>query len=70
MGLLVKSTAPPEFWQAIGKSAADYPDISLASFFAKNLLPVTLGNIVGGSVLVGLVYGSVYLRKRPEATPR
>ena len=31
-----------------------------------NLLPVTLGNIIGGTVLVGLAYWFVYLRgKRP-----
>ena len=28
----------------------------------RNLVPVTLGNIVGGGVLVGLVYWFVYLR--------
>ena len=26
------------------------------SFFVSNLLPVTLGNIVGGAVLVGMLY--------------
>lgn len=31
--------------------------------FGYNLLPVTLGNIIGGSVLVALVYWLVYLRK-------
>jgi formate transporter len=30
--------------------------------FINNLLPVTIGNIIGGSVLVGLVYWFVYLR--------
>jgi formate/nitrite transporter len=30
--------------------------------FARNLLPVTAGNIVGGSVLVALVYYVIYLR--------
>jgi formate/nitrite transporter FocA (FNT family) len=30
--------------------------------FYANLLPVTLGNIVGGSVLVGLVYHLIYRR--------
>lgn len=30
--------------------------------FAGNLVPVILGNIVGGSVLVGLVYYVIYLR--------
>jgi formate transporter len=32
--------------------------------FIGNLLPVTLGNIVGGGVLVALVYWLVYLRGR------
>jgi formate/nitrite transporter FocA (FNT family) len=33
-------------------------------FFLGNLLPVTLGNVVGGAVLVGAVYWFVYLRPR------
>lgn len=32
------------------------------TFLVDNLLPVTIGNIIGGSVLVGLVYWFVYLR--------
>ena len=36
-------------------------DIGLPEF-AANLLPVTLGNIVGGGVFVGLVYYVVYVR--------
>jgi len=32
-----------------------------------NLIPVTLGNIVGGSVLVGLVYVSIYNKTRGTA---
>lgn len=31
--------------------------------FLNNLIPVTLGNIVGGGVLVATVYWSIYLRK-------
>ena len=31
-----------------------------------NLVPVTLGNIVGGSLLVALVYWVVYLRKSED----
>jgi formate/nitrite transporter FocA (FNT family) len=34
------------------------------SFFADNLVPVTLGNIIGGTVLVAAVYWFVYLRPR------
>ena len=31
---------------------------------SANLVPVTLGNIVGGTILVGAVYWLVYLRGR------
>ena len=34
------------------------------SFVVNNLVPVTIGNIFGGAVLVGLVYWFVYLRER------
>ncbi len=33
-----------------------------AADMAHNLLPVIAGNIVGGSVLVALVYWAIYLR--------
>lgn len=39
--------------------------VTLASFLG-NLIPVTLGNIVGGSVFVALVYWMIYLRN-PES---
>lgn len=38
--------------------------IDFAALFA-NLIPVTVGNIVGGGVLVALVYWLVYLRPSP-----
>ena len=38
-------------------------DVTVADLFA-NLVPVTLGNIVGGAGLVGLVYWIVYSRNR------
>jgi formate/nitrite transporter len=63
IGLLVKATAPPEFWAAIGKTAADYANLTWSNFFIANLLPVTIGNIIGGSVMVGLVYWFIYIRK-------
>jgi formate/nitrite transporter FocA (FNT family) len=33
-----------------------------------NLAPVIAGNIVGGSVLVALVYWVIYLRGRPPGS--
>jgi formate transporter len=45
----------------------DQPHVTWSNFLIDNLVPVTLGNIVGGAVLVGLVYWFVYRRHRPEA---
>jgi formate/nitrite transporter len=65
IALFIKAAAPDSFWSAIGKTASDYPDLTWDRFLVGNLLPVTLGNIVGGAVLVGAVYWFVYLRKQP-----
>jgi formate transporter FocA len=64
MGLLIKEYAPDEFWELAGAEAADYPDITLGNVVVDNLIPVTIGNVIGGSVMVGLVYWAVYLRGR------
>jgi formate transporter len=63
LGLFVKASAPVTFWEAIGKTAADYTNLTWSNFFLANLLPVTLGNIFGGSVMVGLVYWFIYIRR-------
>ena len=63
MGLFIKAGAPDSFWKAIGKTAADYPALTWDNFFVGNLLPVTIGNIIGGSIMVAAVYWFVYLRK-------
>ncbi len=65
-GLLIKNTSNESFWNSIGKTAADYPALTFENFIANNLIPVTIGNIIGGAVLVGTVYWFVYLRKRSE----
>ena len=75
IALFIKAGAPPQFWLEIGKTAADYSNVTWYNFFVANLLPVTLGNIVGGALMVGLVYWFIYLRpswtghtEEPEAT--
>ena len=45
-----------------GKPAGDFAGLTVQTFLTKNLVPVTLGNIVGGGLLVGLVYWFVYTR--------
>jgi formate/nitrite transporter len=61
MGMFIKLGAPDTFWKAIGKAPADYPDLIWTNFLG-NLIPVTAGNIIGGSLMVGAVYWFVYLR--------
>jgi formate/nitrite transporter len=60
--LLVRAWAPATFWEAAGKTAVDFPHLTWQGFFVNNLLPVTIGNIIGGTLLVGGVYWWVYLR--------
>lgn len=62
IGLFIKSFAGTDFWTAIGKLPTDYANLSWGAFFLKNLLPVTIGNIIGGAGFVGLVYWFIYLR--------
>jgi len=62
-GLFVKSN------QAFVDSQQGLPDLSSltwSNFLWANLVPVTIGNIVGGAVMVGAIYWFVYLRPRPE----
>ena len=45
-----------------GLDVANYANLTWGNFFLHNLLPVTIGNIIGGAVMVGLVYWFIYLR--------
>jgi formate transporter len=65
IALLIKAGAPPSFWAQIGSSPAAYPDLTWQGFLLANLLPVTLGNLIGGTLLVGGIYWFVYLRREP-----
>jgi formate/nitrite transporter len=62
-GLAIKAWAGPEFWSVIGKTAAAYPDLALGGVL-HNIVVATVGNLVGGSLMVGAVYWFVYLRVR------
>jgi formate transporter FocA len=61
IGLFIKNFAGSGFWETIGKTAADYVNLTWGAFFIKNLLPVTIGNIIGGAGFVGLAYWFIYL---------
>lgn len=66
LAMFVKNSGDAAFFDAIGKTAADFPHLTWSNFFVANLLPVTIGNIIGGAIMVGLVYWFVYSRKTAD----
>jgi formate transporter len=67
VSLFIKNSGDSNFFNLIGRTAADFPNLTWGNFFIKNLVPVTIGNIIGGALMVGLVYWFVYLRKSATA---
>jgi len=63
MGLMLKSKADPRLWELLDASPAHYESLNLQNYIIYNLLPVSIGNIIGGAVFVGLAYWFIYLRK-------
>jgi formate/nitrite transporter len=61
IGLLIKRD---EAFVSSLDAAPDLTGLTWRSMFADNLLPVTIGNIIGGALLVGAVYWFVFLRGR------
>lgn len=64
LGLLIEHGAPASFWADLGRSAPVIP----VGHFLVNLAAVTLGNWVGGALLVGGVYWFIY-RRPSRRTP-
>ncbi|MCD4709281.1 MAG: formate/nitrite family transporter [Bacteroidales bacterium] len=60
MGILVKSM--------INSTAVQFESISWGNFLYANLLPVTIGNIIGGSIFVGLAYWFAYVYKNKRSS--
>jgi formate transporter len=62
MGLLVKSDSAFTAQHPV----AGVAHLTWGRFFAANLLPVTIGNVIGGAVMVGAIYWFIYLRHEEE----
>ena len=60
LGILVRTYAGAEFWATSGLDQAAYADLTWSGFLVDNLLPVTLGNIVGGGVMIGVLYWTIF----------
>jgi formate/nitrite transporter len=66
MGLLIKN-----FDQSFAATTnIDLSGLTWGAFLVNNLLPVSIGNIIGGSVFVAAVYWSIFLRRKPNSIER
>ncbi len=64
IGLAVKEWGSDSFYATSGVAPDDFGDLTVANAVVDNLIPVTIGNVIGGSVMVGLVYWVIYIRAR------
>jgi formate/nitrite transporter len=60
IGLLLKGT---EVGQFVENTGTDLTNLNLQGFLLNNLVPVTIGNIIGGAVFVGMAYWYLYVYK-------
>lgn len=59
-GLFIKQFDPA----FIVVTEVDVANLTWGNFLLNNLLPVTIGNIIGGGVLVAAIYWSIFLRTK------
>jgi formate/nitrite transporter len=62
VALLVKTD---DGWMNGAAGLPDLGNVTWGDFLVDNLLPVTIGNVIGGGIMVGAVYWFVYLRRPP-----
>jgi formate transporter len=60
MGILLANQ--PALVQAAGLTPANLANLNIMGL-VNNLIPVTIGNIIGGGILIGIVYWTTYLRQ-------
>jgi len=60
MGLLIKQLDPAY----AASTGIDLTDLTYSAFIVNNLIPVTIGNIIGGTLFVAGVYWAVFLKRR------
>ncbi len=52
----------PAYISTVGDKVANLDRLTWQAFVFNNLIPVTIGNIIGGAVLVAAVYWAIFLR--------
>lgn len=54
----------PEFMARVGEKVPKLELLTWEKFFVNNLIPVTIGNIIGGAVFVAAIYWIIFLREK------
>ncbi|MBY5991150.1 formate transporter FocA [Ferrimonas balearica] len=68
LAIAIHQLADGAFWSAVGADPAQYAHLTSANFLLHNLLPVTLGNVLGGALFVGLFQWWIHGQK-PSSQP-
>ncbi len=56
MGIVIRNFASAEFWGETALNADMFSELTVSNFVSSNLIPVTIGNFIGGAVLIGLAF--------------
>ncbi len=54
----------PAYAEAAAAAGVNTTALTFGNFLGANLLPVTIGNIIGGGICVGALYCFIYLKKK------
>ncbi len=55
-----------EYMAKVAERVPNLEALTWRAFFINNLIPVTIGNIIGGAVLVAAIYWVVFLRNKKD----
>jgi len=61
--LLIKNW-DADFMTRVGDKVANLDSLTWSGFFLNNLIPVTIGNVIGGAVFVAAIYWVIFLRQK------
>lgn len=60
LGITIRQFAGDDFWAQSGLQESAFADVTWPNFLIDNLLPVTIGNVIGGGVMIGILYWTVF----------
>lgn len=61
---LLMAQFDPDFVASVAGKVPQLEALTWGNFFVNNLIPVTIGNIIGGAILVAAIYWAVFLHQR------